>query len=216
MTRAELEAAGFSVSDDAHALLARYVSLLLAENQHLNLTGVRHAPTLWRAHICDSLALLRVLGEGRPLRILDIGTGGGMPGIPLACVDAGLDLTLLDATQKKTAAVERFAAGLGLENVQVVWARAEQLVTAPVHRQKYDVVTARAVANLSKLLADAPAFLRPGGRIWLFKSRQALGAESQAALPTVRRARLRPLEPVYYLLPGDTHERVLLGYERAG
>src|SRR5512140_3398920 len=98
MTLAELESAGIHVTPAVHAGLDEFVRLLLAENQKLNLTGIRTEPEVWRVHICDSLAALPLLerfGERDALRLLDLGTGGGVPGIPLAIAEPQLAVVLL-------------------------------------------------------------------------------------------------------------------------
>jgi 16S rRNA (guanine527-N7)-methyltransferase len=215
LTHAELTATGVHITPAAHGRLAHFVSLLLDENSRLNLTAVRTPAEIWRLHILDSLAALPLIDRLRPRRLLDIGSGGGVPGLPLACVCETVAVTLLDATRKKVDAVQRMLAGLQLAHVRAVWGRAEALTpTADYHRQ-FDVVTARAVARLPALVQYAGDFLRPGGEAWFYKSATALGAERAAAEPAARAAGLRFVQAHAYRLPGEADPRQLLVYARS-
>ena len=216
MTRDELRAAGFEVNEAAHARLARFVGLLLAENQKLNLTAARDAAEIWRGHVCDSLALRPALRENAVRRLLDLGSGGGLPGLPLACVCDDLEVTLLDATRKKVAALERIIAQLGLPNVRALWGRAETLAHDPAHREQYDAVTARAVATLPVLIEYAAGFVRPGGHCFFFKSAAGLWAESGEAESAAQACELEQASTLRYRLPSEPDERALVCYRKTG
>lgn len=198
---------------DQVARLRAFVAALLAENDRINLTAVRDADTAWRVHVEDSLALLALLKE-RPLRsLLDLGSGGGVPGLPLACVLPNTQFTLLDATAKKMAACDRIASSLGLTHVSCVAGRAEDLAHEAAHREKFDAVTARAVAKLPLLIEWAAGFLTVGGSAFFFKTP---AAESEIA--DARRAaeicRMRYLADYRYRLTGETDDRVIFHYEK--
>jgi 16S rRNA (guanine527-N7)-methyltransferase len=214
MTHHELAAAGYDVSAAAHARLTQFVHALLAENQALNLTAARDVAGVWRAHVCDSLALVAWIGEHRVARLLDLGSGGGLPGIPLACACAGLDVTLLDATRKKVAALERIIQSVGLEHAQAVWGRAETLAHDPAHRERFDAVAARAVATLPVLIEYAAGFVRTGGHAWFFKSQSAADTEVAQAEPAAQACKLAYADTLRYRLPGEPAERVILGYRK--
>ncbi|MCK4342155.1 MAG: 16S rRNA (guanine(527)-N(7))-methyltransferase RsmG [Phycisphaerae bacterium] len=216
MTQAELKAAGFDVSDAGQALLADFVHYLLEENENLNLTAADDQRTVWRVHICDSLALLPVVRVFDAARVLDLGSGGGLPGLPLACVCEQADVILLDATQKKVAALERIIARLELSNARAVWGRAETLAHRSAYREQFDLVTARAVASLPVLIEYAAGFTRTGGYCWFFKSAPRADAERAQAESAARACGLVCAETVPYRLPGDEDERVLVGYRKEG
>lgn len=213
MTCEALRQAGHDVDAAGYARLGHFVALLLEENRHLNLTGARDAATLW-GHVCDSLALWPRIRATRSASVLDLGSGGGLPGLPLACVCDAARFTLLDATRKKVAALERLIAGLGLTHVRAVCGRAEELAHDVDHREQCDLVTARAVAELPVLIEYAAGFVRIGGECWFFKTPTALGQELPRAAAAAQTCGLVPVDPVHYRLSADADERVLVGYEK--
>ena len=214
MTHAELTAAGCDVSAAAHQRLSGFVELLLEENRHLNLTAVRDAQTAWVTHVCDSLALLPLIRDRRPATLLDLGSGGGLPGIPLACVADDVHVTLLDATRKKLTAVERIVSRLGLSNVALICGRAEVLAHDADHRERYDAVTARAVAELRVLIEYAAGFVRPGGQCWFFKSGGEVQQEIAAAEDAASTCSLSA-QPIHsYSLPRADGGRIIAVYTK--
>lgn len=160
-------------------LLARYLELLHGANEHMNLTAVRVEEEAWDRHILDALTLLPVLAEiGDGARVLDLGTGGGLPGIPLAIAMPACSFTLLDATRKKAEIVGSFARELGLENVDVIAGRAETLARWDKRepgelRDRFDVVVARAVGRLAVLAELVVPCARVGGLCALVKGQKA-------------------------------------------
>lgn len=137
--------------------LGLYLALLLEANATHNLTAITDPAEAWRRHILDSLTLiapLASLAEGRDpgsLRVIDVGTGGGVPGIPLACVMPGLRFTLLEATGKKIDFLRHAVTELALENAAVLQGRSELIAHERPHREAYDAVIARAVGPLPTL-----------------------------------------------------------------
>ena len=214
MTRAELAAAGYDVDEPAHAQLDRFVALLLEENRRLNLTSIRDARQAWVTHVCDSLALVPLVRAGCVDGLLDLGSGGGVPGVPLACVCSDLHVTLVDSTRKKLAAVERIVTELGLANVEYAVGRAETLAHQPACRERFDAVTARAVAELRVLLEYAAGFVRPGGWCWFFKTRAACAGEVQAAQRAAQTCALEFVEARPYALPERGGRRVIVVYRK--
>lgn len=203
---------------DAAALerLKQFVDALLSENEQINLTAVRDAPTAWRIHVADSLALLPLLRERSTGvgALLDLGSGGGVPGIPLACVLDDARITLLDSTGKKMAACERIVRAIGLTNVACVVGRAEDLAHETAHRERYDVVTARAVAKLPLLLEWSAGFIKPGGAALLFKTPAAADAEIDAATRAAELCKLRLRDAHRYRLESEPDDRLIIAYEK--
>ena len=216
MNKDELAAAGFVVAPGVHARLERFVELLLRENQRLNLTAIRDTGEVWRLHICESLALLPLVDESGTRRLLDLGTGGGIPGVPLACVRDDLQVTLLDATRKKLEAVGRIVAELELSNVETLWGRAETLAHDQAYREKYDAVTARAVAKLPTLVEYGAGFVRRRGQCWYPKSADAAAREVEEARHAAGQCALRYVSTRRFQLPGESSERAMVIYEKRG
>ena len=155
---------------------------LIAGSPH-NLVAAGERAHVYERHIreCDAVAA-RIQPAGQ---WLDLGTGGGLPGLVLALRHPDVAWTLVDATAKKVLAVREFAAALGLDNVTVLQGRAETLAHSPDHRGRYDGVIARALAPMATLIELARGFLAPGGRIVAVKG-PAVQAELDAATGALR------------------------------
>ena len=162
------------MTNTADIQFSRLLDELERWNRKVNLTAVRDREQMRLLHIADSLAA-RPLLEGR--RVLDVGTGPGFPGLPLAIVEPEREFTLLDSNNKKIRFVEHAAAVLGLDNINAVHARAEDY--APGHR--FDTVIARALASLPKLVEIAGHHVREGGVFVALKGRYP--AEELEELP---------------------------------
>lgn len=162
------------VSAAAADKLRAFIALLEKWNQAYNLTAVREPTQMVSRHVLDSLAVLpHVQGP----RVLDIGTGPGLPGIPLALAKPEWQFTLLDANAKKTRFVTQVVAELKLQNVEVVQARVEKF--APT--QQWDTVIARAFGSLAEIVAAAGRLIAPNGRLVAMKG--VYPEEELGALP---------------------------------
>ncbi len=151
-------------------LLGRYLDLLLETNKQFNLTAIKDADAAWRRHIIDSLTLLPGLADVESAsRVIDVGSGGGLPGIPVAIARPDLSVTLLEATGKKARFLERCAAELPLPNVAVLNLRAESAGRDRDHRERYDVVICRAVGPMAELLEYTLPLVAVGGRLLAMK-----------------------------------------------
>ncbi len=169
MTITELAAKqGFSVSDEQQRLFDAYTDFLLAENEKYNLTAVRDREGVIGRHLFDSLAPL-FLGElgDNPLSVIDVGTGGGLPGIPLAVAAPQHRYTLLDSTEKKCAFLRAFLSQVDLP-VTVRWGRAEELGQGE-YREGFDLAVSRAVAALPALCELVLPMVKVGGRFLAYK-----------------------------------------------
>jgi 16S rRNA (guanine527-N7)-methyltransferase len=159
---------GIALSSEQEGLFERYLTLFLEYNAHTNLSAVRDAEGVMEKHFADSAILARF--EALSGRLLDIGTGGGFPGIPLKILFPDLQVTLMDSVGKKTKACDHFARELGLKDVSTVWARAEDAAKCADLRAGFDSVVSRATAYMPQILEWSVPFLKPGGRIFLYKT----------------------------------------------
>lgn len=156
---AGIAALGLTLPDGAEAQLLAYLALLDKWNRVYNLTAVRDAERMVSHHLLDSLAAVPFFqGES----VLDVGSGGGLPGIPLAIARPEFQVTLIDSIAKKTAFLLQAKAELGLTNLQVVTGRVEDFRP----ETGFDVVTSRAFSDLREFVTLTRHLLRPGGR-WL-------------------------------------------------
>lgn len=167
----ELEA--FSIDEPTEASLRRFLECLLEANRSFNLTAITDPAEAWSKHVLDSLTLLPDLRElAAGSSVIDVGSGGGLPALPLAIALPWLTFTLLEATAKKVRFLESTARELGLENVNVVCDRAENYGKGP-ERERFDATTSRAVSRLPVLLELTLPLLKVGGLNLAIKGEQA-------------------------------------------
>lgn len=144
-----------------------YLDLLARWNQAYNLTAVRDPLEIVPRHLLDSLAVLPFVGDGR---LLDVGAGAGLPGIPLAIANPGLDVTLVDSAGKKVRFMRHVKRALGLENIEPLHARIESLRPGP--GEAFDSVISRAFASLADFAASVRHLSVPGTRLLAMKGRR--------------------------------------------
>jgi 16S rRNA (guanine527-N7)-methyltransferase len=165
---AGLRQLGLTLSDTQIEQFQFYRAELLDWNTRINLTAITNPEEVLLKHFLDSLTLLAVIDKPR-LRLLDIGTGAGFPGLPLKIIRPQWSVTLLEATGKKVTFLNHVIEVLQLEDVIAVHGRAEELAHKSVWRATFDVVTARAVAAIPTLLEYTAPYCRVGGLIILPK-----------------------------------------------
>ncbi len=202
-----------------------YYDTLVDWNSRMNLTAITDYDLVQVRHFLDSLtvgaALLSELRDAQPgieaphasFRLIDIGTGAGFPGIPLKILWPQIDLTLNDSIGKKTTYLHELARVLALEGVQVVTARAEELGQDKAHRQRYDLVTARAVSALPVLCEYCLPLARVGGLLLAPKK----GDISLELAEGKRAARLLGGQfgkSYPFTLPGDEEPRAVISVRK--
>lgn len=168
--------------------LTQYLDVLLRKNAEFNLTADRSPEDQWRKHVEDALlnarAIEQIMGApGAGTRIVDVGSGGGMPGIVWAILWPAAHVTLVESISKKAAFLTHAARELGLSNVEVVNDRAEMVSHQAAHRESYDWASARALAAMPVLAEWTLPFVKIGGAVFAIK-----GAEIGDELKASRRA----------------------------
>ncbi len=169
LVRKSLAALGVGVSEAMLLQMAKHVKDMLFWNKTSNLTSITDPHDVAVKHVVDS-GSAAVLFEGGE-RVIDLGTGGGFPGIPLKILVPSLDLTLVDASRKKVNFLKQVIRELSLENIRAVEGRGEELCVADGHQGQYDAVISRAFSGLDLMIPMALPFLKEGGRIIAMKGR---------------------------------------------
>jgi len=191
---------GLSLSRESCAKLRDYVALLAKWNRTYNLTGIREPARMVTHHLLDALAVLPHMPPLTSAHVLDVGAGGGVPGIPLAIARPDWNVVLVDANQKKVAFLTQAAIELPLGNVRAIAARVEDLTIEP----RFEVVIARAFADLGTFATVSAKHLAPDGKLYAMKG--ALPEAEIAALPpTIEVVATIPLH-----VPGLDAERHLI------
>ncbi len=204
------EALGISLTDEQAALCARHAMLVCETNAHTNLTRITEPEAMALKHYADSLTAFLVLPRlARGASVCDVGTGAGFPGVPMKILRPDLALTLLDSSSKRVAFLSGACESLGWSDVTCLHARAEE-----TKGRTYDVVVARAVAALPKLLPWTERLLAPGGRLALLKGPD-LDSELADAAPLARKLGLTLIENKKLTLPDpESSGRTLVVYRR--
>ena len=200
---------GVRLSPRHLALFQRYEKELLEWNERFNLTAIREPAAIRSKHFLDSLTCLLAWRDNPPASLIDVGSGAGFPGLPLKILYPGLALTLVESVGKKAEFCRHASAALGMESVDVVQSRAEDVGQMPRHRERYDWAVARAVANLPILVEYLLPLVRVGGGV-LAQKGESGPAEAQAGERAIKLlgGRLRQLVPVH--LPGVAEDRYLV------
>lgn len=189
--RVGARALGLALDDSAIERLLCFEALLVKWNATHNLTAIRSPDEMRTHHLLDSLSLAAPLTRWMPAggrRVLDVGAGGGLPGIPLAIARPDLEFTLVDAVQKKVAFLRQAQLELGLANLAAIHGRIEALALEP-----FPLITARAFAALPKFCELTRRLLAPGG-VWLAMKGVRPEAELAALQPWAEVLAIEPLE----------------------
>ena len=206
-----------SLTDEQKNSFFIFYKDLLEKNKVMNLTSITEENDVILKHFADSVALGLAIKDLREkkLKTLDLGTGAGFPGIPLAIAYPEMELTLADSLNKRILFIKEETEKLGLRNIHAVHGRAEDLARNPVFREKFDLCVSRAVANLSTLAEYCIPFIHNNGFFIPYKSGNVKEEirQSEKALKVLK----GKLEELYrYTLPEDAGERTLVLIRKDG
>ncbi|MFZ5816197.1 MAG: 16S rRNA (guanine(527)-N(7))-methyltransferase RsmG [Bacillota bacterium] len=170
-----LRAFGLAPTEASVEAVIKHLSLVAEWNERINLTAITAEREMVIKHALDSAAGLQVIQKQSGLKMLDVGTGAGFPGVTWKCLMPEIDLVLLESLQKRCRflevvgqeVIEPLTGGAG--GYQIIWSRAEDAGQSPLHRERYDVVTARAVAELRILAEYCLPFVKVGGEFLAMK-----------------------------------------------
>lgn len=166
----EADKISISFTDEQLNQFRAYYEMLVEKNKVMNLTGITEWDEVLEKHFLDSISLIRAIDLNRELSVMDMGTGAGFPGIPLKIAFPKLKVTLADSLNKRVLFLQEVIDALGLEGIEAIHGRAEDLARDKNYREQYDLSVSRAVANLSTLSEYCLPFVKLGGQFISYKS----------------------------------------------
>ena len=195
----------FGLNNEQISKFQRYLELLLEWNEKFNLTAITDKDEIEEKHFIDSIELVKFF-DVKNKTLLDVGSGAGFPGIPLAIVEPTLNVTLIESNGKRINFLKEVVKELNLNNVDIIQGRSEELGT----REKYDIVTARAVKELNILLEISFYLVKVGGYFIAYKS-SGVEEEIQNAKHAFKCLQIDEYQKFDYCLPKSKNSRVFLG-----
>lgn len=190
-----------------------FYEMMVNTNQVMNLTSITEPVEVIDKHFVDSAAVKKVYDLNRKVSVIDVGTGAGFPGIPLKILFPEIHIVLLDSLNKRVKFLQDVVKALGLENVECIHGRSEDIGKTEKYREKFDLCLSRAVANLAVLSELCIPFVKIGGRFISYKAGNS-AEEIEDAKTAVRKlgGKVRRVEE--FLLPETKLERVFVEIEK--
>lgn len=168
--KSELSRLEIDLSEKQIEQFLHYYEMLIEKNKVMNLTAITDFDEVIEKHFIDSLSLVKVMDLNKDISVIDLGTGAGFPGIPLKITFPNLKIVLADSLNKRVLFLNDVIRELGLERIEAIHGRAEDLARNPLYREQFDLVVSRAVANLSTLSEYCLPFTNVGGYFVSYKS----------------------------------------------
>lgn len=210
-----LEQFQITLSNKQKEQFLKYYELLIEWNGFMNLTAITEFDDVMKKHFADSLSIVKAFSEIRTekLKVIDIGTGAGFPGIPLKIVFPQIELTLLDSLQKRLKFLQEVIEQLELGEVELIHGRAEDFCKPSMKREQYDLCVSRAVANLATLSELCLPYVKVGGKFIPYKSEKA-EEEVKAAQKAIGLLGGEVKEQIEFELPESDIGRTLVVIEK--
>ena len=205
----EIKKLDINLTKDMQEKLDKYAQFLIEYNQHTNLTAIKTIDEIYLKHFYDSLTLVKIANL-KTGKLLDVGTGAGFPGLVLAIVFPDLEVTLLDSNNKKITFLNECIKKLELKNVQTVYSRAEDYTRC--HREYFDFVTSRAVAELRILLELNIPALKVNGNFLVMKAN--VSEELKNSLSTIDKLSCQIIDQKEFELPENGGLRTLVNIKK--
>ena len=209
---------GIVLDDRMLSCFDSYYNNLIEWNSVMNLTAITEKKDVYEKHFLDSLTITKIVSRetlDKGCTLLDMGTGAGFPGLPIAIVFLNVHVILMDSLNKRIRFLEDTAQKLGLTNVTAIHARAEELARNKKYREKEDICCSRAVANLSTLSEYCLPFVKKGGYFISYKTENVQSEidQGQKAIKILG-GELKQTE--FFALPGTDYQRSLVKIEKVG
>lgn len=205
----DLKKLGLELTEEMLKKLNSYADFLLEYNTHTNLTAIKTKEEVYLKHFYDSLTLAKIINLKKGT-LLDVGTGAGFPGLVLAIVFPDLEVSLLDSNNKKITFLNECIAKLKIKNAQTIYSRAEDYTK--IHREAFDFVTSRAVADLRILLELNIPALKVHGSFLVMKGN--IGEELQNSIKTMKILSCEIIQKEEFNLPKNGGIRTLLNIQK--
>ncbi len=202
----ELNKINISLTEKQLSNLETYKNLLQEYNQKFNLTAITKTEDIYLKHFYDSLTLIKACNFKEPLKVLDIGTGAGFPGLVLKIVFPSLDITLVDSNNKKILFLNKVISKLELTNITVIGKRVEDLPKN--YREYFDIVTTRAVSNIRIILELAIPYLKVNG--YFLPMKGIVTQELEESAKTLEILNCEVTDIIKFLLPIENSNRTII------
>lgn len=209
---------GIQLSEYQMEQFYKYYSLLIDWNQKINLTSITDIRDVYEKHFLDSscgVLAIEKYGVSEKLRMIDVGTGGGFPGVPLKIIYPDMHITLLDSLNKRIQFLNEIIQELGLKNIETIHGRAEEMGRHKDFRENYDISVSRAVANLSTLSEYCTPFLNKDGFFISYKSKN-VDEELEQSKIALSKLNTMVDNVIQYDLPGTDVARTLVMIKKTG
>lgn len=207
------EALNIVLNERQLAMFETYYEMLVEKNKVMNLTAITEKNEVIDKHFIDSISLKKAMDVTKHVKVLDLGTGAGFPGIPLKIAYPNLQVTLLDSLNKRIKFLQEVIEELSLEEIDAIHGRAEDYAKQSGYREQFDICVSRAVANLATLSEYCLPYVKQGGCFISYKS-GAVQEELEQSKKAIKELGGRVKEVIPFVLPDTDIERTFVVIEK--